>query len=146
MLGDIPASHRHATSLDHTEVPLPDYDLRKLMVSRDPLCSVDAFNVAVRKVLAQLYGIRMCPQCPHCACGSEPCMDIFGSNATPMGGSLGRADALIGAVEAQATEGVLHLHFFIFVQMAHQFKNLHEIAEMIKQGMLSSQAGIQRLP
>ena len=53
-----------------------------------------------------------------------------------MGGSLGRADALIGAVEAQATEGVLHLHFFLFVQMAHQFKNLHEIAEMIRDGLL----------
>ena len=37
-------------------------------------------------------------------------MDIFGSNATPMGGSAGRGDALIGAVEAQKAEGVLHLH------------------------------------
>jgi hypothetical protein len=37
-------------------------------------------------------------------------MDVFGSNATPMGGSAGRADALIGAVEAQKAEGVLHLH------------------------------------
>ena len=48
-------------------------------------------------------------------------MDIFGSNATPMGGSAGRADALIGAVEAQKAEGVLHLHMFIFIQMLNHF-------------------------
>ena len=40
-------------------------------------------------------------------------MDSFGSNATPMGGSMGRADAMIGATEAQKAEGVLHLHFFV---------------------------------
>ena len=42
-----------------------------------------------------------------------PCMDMFGSNATPMGGSMGRGDAMIGATEAKKAEGVLHLHFFI---------------------------------
>ena len=67
-------------------------------------------------------------------------MDAFGSNATPMGGSCGRADAMIGAVEAQKAEGVLHLHFFLYVQMAHQFQNLSEIAEQIKHGMLSAPA------
>ena len=54
----------------------------------------------------------MCPECPHCATYERPCMDVFGSNATPMGGSCGRGDALIGAVEAQkAEEGTLHMHF-----------------------------------
>ena len=64
-------------------------------------------------------------------------MDSFGSNATPMGGSAGRADALIGATEGQKAEGVLHLHFFIFLQMAHQFLNLGEIAEMFRDRLLS---------
>ena len=35
-------------------------------------------------------------------------MDAFGSNGTPMGGGAGRADALIGAVEAQKAEGGFH--------------------------------------
>ena len=83
---------------------VPSYDLRKLMISRDSVCSVDAFNIIVRIVMAQLYGIRMCPDCPHCALSERPCMDIYGSNATPMGGSMGRADALIGAVESQTKE------------------------------------------
>ena len=63
-------------------------------------------------------------------------MDIFGSNATPMGGSAGRADALVGATEAQKAEGILHLHFFIYIQMAHQHKDLREIAELFRQELL----------
>ena len=59
-------------------------------------------------------------------------MDAFGSNATPMGGSAGRADAAICAVEAQKAEGVLHLHAFIFFQSAHQFNTLHEIGNMLR--------------
>ena len=55
-----------------------------------------------------------------------------------MGGSIGRSDALIGAVEAQKAEGVLHLHFFIYLQMAHQFLHLEEIATMIRDRLLSA--------
>ena len=94
-------------------IDLPGYDDRKLITSRDPLCCVYAFQVFVRVVLPALYGFQMCPDCPDCAESKCPCMDIFGSNATPMGGSAGRADALVGAVEAQKAEGVLHLHMFL---------------------------------
>eukprot|EP00974_Lingulodinium_polyedra_P067123 6494814-Lingulodinium_polyedra.AAC.1 len=61
-----------------------------------------------RIVLPSLYGFRMCPDCPHCATSTDPCMDSFGSSATPMGGAAGRADGMVGAVEAQKAEGVLH--------------------------------------
>ena len=64
-------------------------------------------------------------------------MDRYGSNATALGGSAGRADGMIGAVEAQKIEGVLHLHLFLFVQMAMQYMTLKEIAEMFKTGVLS---------
>ena len=47
------------------------------------------------------------------------------------------ADSIIGAVEAQKAEGVLHWHLFPFLVCAHQFKNLTEIAEMLKQKLLS---------
>ena len=69
-----------------------------------------------------------------------PCIDIFGSNATPMGGSAGRADALVGAVEAQKAEGVLHLHMFLYIQNACQFNNLSDLADMIRKKMIDVEA------
>ena len=57
-----------------------------------------------------------------------------------MGGSAGRADAGVGAVEAQKAEGVLHLHLFIYFQSAHQFGTLYEIGKKLEEGLLSSEA------
>ena len=119
------------------EIDFPEYDLRRRMTGRDPLRCLMAFRVMVETVLPNLYGWRMCPNCPHRALSDDPCMDIFGSNVTPMGGSLGRVDAIVSAIEAQKAEGVLHLHFFIYVQMAHQFKTLPELAAELRQGLLS---------
>ena len=116
---------------------LPEYDLRRLMIARDPLCALYAFLVNVKVVLPTLYGLRMCPDCPHCVETRCPCMDIFGSNGTPMGGSAGRADAMVGAVEAQKAEGTLHLHLFLYLQMAHQYMTLQEIAELFRKKLLS---------
>ena len=121
-------SRPESAASDSAVIDLPDYDLRKLMTTRDALCSVQAFRVMCKVVMPTLYGLRMCPECPRCALSDKPCMDVFGSNGTPMGGSAGRADALIGAVEAQKAEGVLHLHFFIYLQMAHQMKNLEDVS------------------
>jgi hypothetical protein len=73
-------------------VDLPDYDLRRLMTARDPLAALNAFWVVIKVVLPLLYGLRMCPDCPKCVTSSQPCMDVFGSNATPMGGSIGLAE------------------------------------------------------
>ena len=77
------------------DADLPDYDLRRLITARDPLCCVNAFLVACKVELPSLYEFRMCPKCPHCATSKEPCMDIFGSSATPMGGGAGRCENLI---------------------------------------------------
>jgi hypothetical protein len=57
-----------------------------------------------------------------------------------MGGSAGRADAMVGAVEAQKAEGVLHVHFFLYLQTACQFNNLKELGDMIRKAMLSVKA------
>ena len=78
------------------------------------MCSIYSFLVNIKGFLANLYGIRMCPDCPDCVKCESPRMDVYGSNASPMGGSAGRADALVGAVEAQKAECVLHLHLFMF--------------------------------
>ena len=50
-----------------------------------------------------------------------------------MGGRLGRVDAAVGAVEVKKAEGVLHLHMFLFLQMAHQYLTSAQIAERIRQ-------------
>ena len=94
----------------------------------------------MKVVLPNLYGFRMCPTCPHCIETDEPCCDIFGSNAAPLRGSAGRCDAMVGAVEAQKAEGVLHLHFFLFLQMAMQHLTLKEIAEMFRKHLLEPDA------
>ena len=120
-----------------TYVELPDYDLRRLMNARDPVSCVYAFRVVIVCIIAPLLGLRMCPDCPHCCTTPNPCMDFFGSNGTPMGGSMGRADAMIGAIEAQKAEGVLHIHMFLFLQIIHQHKNLSDIANMIKEKLIS---------
>jgi hypothetical protein len=47
---------------------------------------------------------------------------------------------MVGAVEAQKAEGVLHLHMFLYPQMALQFGTLQEIADKCRAGILSAQA------
>ena len=47
---------------------IPGYDMRRLMMAEDPLAAVNAFFVQIRTVLATIFGIRMCPYCPHCHC------------------------------------------------------------------------------
>ena len=78
------------------------------MAAEDPLAAANAFFVQIRTVLATMFGIRMCPHCPHCSSSDNPCQDAFGSVAEIMGGVLGRADAMFGAVEYQKTTGALH--------------------------------------
>ena len=110
------------------------------MNARDPLSCVCAFRVATTVIVPLLYGLRMCPDCPNCAESECPCMDASGSNGTPMGGSGGRADAMIGAAEAQKAEGVLHIHLFMFFQWMYQFCTLKEIADRMRAGLVTVQA------
>ena len=128
-----------ARSTDTFSVEVPGYDLRRLIQARDPLAVAMAFSVQIRVILSTLLGIRMCPDCPHCAETSTPCSDAFGSNAELMGGGNGRSDGLCGAVECQKSSGTLHLHFWNFVQRAHQFHNLEEIAALLHSKLIASE-------
>ena len=47
---------------------------------------------------------------------------------------------MIGAVEAQQAEGVLHLHLFLFLQMVNQYATLQEVADMFEKQLLSIDA------
>ena len=117
---------------------MPGYDLRRVLMAQDPLAAVLAFGVQVRSVLAPAFGIRMCPDCPHCAESPEPCQDAFGSNAEAMGGFGGRSDGMAGAVECQKSSGSLHIHLWNFIQRAHQHHTLAEIAAAIEAALLSA--------
>ena len=79
-----------ASDSDSFQFEVPGYDLRKLIQARDPLAPAHAFAVQVRIIMATLFGIRMCPDCPHCSESSAPCMDAFGSNAETVGGIAGK--------------------------------------------------------
>ena len=57
-----------------------------------------------------------------------------------MGGSAGRADGMVGAVEGQKKEGVLNLHLFLYLQMATQCSTLHELGDMLRRKLLTADA------
>ena len=126
---DLPSLEANASEV--FEFDVPGYVLRRLIQARDPMSAAMAFAIQIRSQLAPLLGIRMCPDCPHCAESEFPCQDSFGSNAEAMGGLAGRSDGLSGAVGCHKSSGSLHLHFWNFVQRLHQFHSLAEIAEMI---------------
>jgi hypothetical protein len=120
-------------------VNIPGYDLRRLMLARDPLSAVNVFVVQVRVILATLLGVRVCPDCPHCGMSEHSaCRDKYGSNAEVMGGIAGRVDALAGAVECQKVTGSLHLHFWAFVQRVHQYHTMEEIGKMLEKGLIEA--------
>ena len=124
-----------AAEKDVFEIDIPGYDLRRLILARDPLCAANAFDIYIRTVLATSLGVRMCPQCPHCAESALPCQDAFGSSAEIMGGLAGRGDAIFGAVECQKVTGSLHLHLWFFGQRLHQYHSLQEIAELLEKSL-----------
>ena len=110
---------------------LPPYDERRAILARDPLASVDGCRLVMGLLLEYIFGVRFCDACPDCAQSDhfKPCMDLFGSNATPEGGVFGRVDGVYISIEAQKSAGSLHFHAQIFVQCLHQHCSLEEIYE-----------------
>lgn len=74
-------------SLDLLKDALPDCDVRRRIVARDPLACVYGFRMLVRVVLSTLFGVRTCSSCPDCNMhqGKDGtcmgCLDEFGSAA-----------------------------------------------------------------
>lgn len=105
-----------------------DYDERVALLARDPVACSDGFDVLVLLTLKHLFGVRYCPDCPNCAKSHRPCTDVFGSNATAMGGIFGRIDAVYGSIERQKS-GTRHGHFQLFLQCRHQHTPLQELLQ-----------------
>ena len=122
-------------------VEMPEYSVRRCLHARDPLAAVDAFHVLCYVVLARLLGIRMCPRCPRCNANDScsPCQNNFGSNMRPMGGVFGGCDGFGGGVESQRA-GTLHLHLKAHIISAFQHLTLQEIADLVRQNLLSVDA------
>ena len=94
---------------DEAHLELPSFETRRAISARDPLSTVYAFQVQVRVLLAMLLGVRMCPNCPHCATSKFPCANKFGHNTFPMGGVFGAVDGL----GVQLSTSGLELHIFM---------------------------------
>ena len=50
---------------DIFEFEIPGYDIRRLILARDPLCAANAFGIYIRNVLGPVLGVRMC-SCRFC--------------------------------------------------------------------------------
>ena len=109
-------------TLDELRKRVPTCDERRALISRDALACVDGFRTIVQLVMEYIFGLRCCIKCPNCLCS-----DLFGSNAKPEGGFLGRADAVYGSIEAQKSAGSLHVHFQVFLECLHQHTPLHTL-------------------
>ena len=116
-----------ALSLKEVWDRVPECDKRRSIISRDALACVDGFHTIVYLFMEYFLGIRCCIDCPNCTCA-----DLFGSNARPEGGILGRVDSIYGSIEAQKSAGSLHLHMQVFVQCLHQHTPLHTLLEKIR--------------
>ena len=114
---------------------LPSYDWRKNITTTDPWAVCQAFKVSTRFILPRLFGMRMCPRCPHCNETSTPCQNKFGNNYWPWGGSGGLCAAFGAATEYQHCTNP-HLHGNANFVSVYQHKTLQEISTMIEQQLL----------
>jgi len=124
---------------------IPESDVRRRLMIRNPLACVLGFRTHVAITLQCLFGVRMCPNCPHCneddmlrlndnGDNLTGCSDMFGSVASPIGGIFGRVDAYYGSIECQKA-GSLHIHCLVWLQSMHQHLPLRKIADMIDESM-----------
>ena len=119
-----------AVPMDMLTEAIPAADERRAVLARDPLAGVEGVRVIVGLVFRDILGMRYCPKCPDCE-GA----DLLGSNATVVGGCLGRVDGVYGSIEAQKSAGSLHLHVQVFVQRLHQHTSLHDLVQVPTGGL-----------
>ena len=109
-------------------VELPEYDLRALLLARDPWAVVSAFKASIKYILA-----------PRCNCHEEACQNIFGNGFTAAGGVFGLVAGFGGSVEYQRNSNP-HFHGNMHIVSVYQHKTLFEIKDMLEKELLSADA------
>lgn len=128
-----------APSLDHRDIHLPEWALRKKFLAGDPRAVADGYWKFLELVVAPILGFRMCQRCPTCSYNTDRgCCDVFGNSSEFMGGACHRTSAAVGMTEAQKITGMVHLHAFVFGERAHQFKTMDELAALLESNMLDA--------
>ena len=135
------------------EIELPEWLVRQLWLSQDPIASVHHYQVVMRILVPAAFGLRMCMQCPDCNtdCNTrdeakDSCSDYLGNNNKSMGGYAGIATAMAFANEFQGG-GTPHGHGFVALANAYQFNSLQHIADLLEQNIheLSPADMVQRI-
>ena len=120
-------------------VDLPEYDLRRQAAARDPLAVIEGYKIEIYLRLANVLGIRMCPNCPRCNIDRMGCQDRFGCNMRPCGGVLGGASAVGGGTEHQGC-GTPHFHGEVHLVNAYQYMTLADIGRMFTEKQIDLEA------
>ena len=135
------------------EIELPEWLVRQLWLSQDPIASVHHYQVVMRILVPAAFGLRMCMQCPDCNAdcntrdeAKDSCSDYLGNNNKSMGGYAGIATAMAFANEFQG-DGTPHGHGFVALANAYQFNSLQHIADLLEQNIheLSPADMVQRI-
>ena len=116
-------------------IDLPGYNLRKDIITADPLAVMEAFKISIRFILPRIFGYRMCPLCPRCAETDTPCSNKFGNNFEPWGGIAGMASANGCAIEYQHNNSP-HAHGHVHLVSVYQHHTLEQIKELIEKNLL----------
>ena len=110
---------------------VPSYGVRRAVLAKDSLASVDGFKIMVLLAYKHLFGMRVCPNCPHCNESDFPCQYLISSNAKAEGGVFGRVDASYTSFDAQKSTGALHAHSQLFIQCLHPHKPLSAVLQSL---------------
>ena len=114
------------------DIDLPDYEVRRALTARDPWATVLAFQRMIRFVFGELLGIRLCPDCPHCACN-----DQWGQGFHVGGGVLGLVKGICGAIEYQSNSAP-HFHGHVYTATVWQ-QPLKVLAEQVEQQLMTKE-------
>ena len=126
---------------DFVEIDIPDYLQRLKSTARQPLSVIDGYRLELKR-LADILGVRMCPNCPRCNNHLRGCQDMFGCNMRPLGGVLGGAATFGGGTEHQV-QGAPHVHLEVHVVCVYQYCTLEEIAAKIRDQLVSVESMMQ---
>ena len=119
---------------EHAVIELHAYDLRKRMTSQDPLCCVQVFKNRIGATVSLHCTVS------RCALGARIVQILtfrvwikLPATQRRWEGGCAEQTGWYGAMEAQKSDGALHLHLAHFLQTA----GLDELASMLEKQLLN---------